>query len=271
MITKVVVPLDGSALAERALGPGRALAEKAATPLVLLTSRWDRDVDTPRQYLKQTAADLGCDRAETRLVYDRLAASAILTEIDDPGAVICISTHGRGGMSEYVLGSVAQEVLRHCANPVVLVGPRLSLGAWESEQAFDEGKLLVTVDGSDSSQAIVPVAAQWAETLELAPCVVQVLQDGEPLVAQRAAEDSALRHAVASLANGAASAQWEVLHDGDPAAAILDHARRLPATLVAMATRCRTGLVRVTLGSVATQVVRRSQCPVLVARAGNVN
>ena len=56
------------------------------------------------------------------------------------------------------------------------------------------------------------------------------------------------------------------LRDEAPAYAIADYARKLPATLVALTTRARTGLGRAVLGSVALDVVGRSVCPVLAVR-----
>ncbi|MGZ6976382.1 MAG: universal stress protein [Acidimicrobiia bacterium] len=258
MITKVVVPLDGSKLAERAVAPGRALAERADTALVLLTSRWDDNVDAPRDYLEKVAGDLGYQRVQPKVIYDRIAASAILTETDDPGTVVCMATHGRSGIGEALLGSVAEEVLRRSHLPVLLVGPALDPEAWQSEHWFHDGKILVTVDGSKTSEAIVPVAAEWSRLLGLQPWVVQVAPG---------AEHATLRNAARVLAADGANAQWEVLEGDDVAASILDKAIHLPATLIAMATHGHTGLPRVTLGSVAMQVVHRSPCPVLVKRS----
>jgi nucleotide-binding universal stress UspA family protein len=270
MITKVVVPLDGSKLAERAVAPGCALAERTDTPLVLLASHWDDDVDTPRNYLEKAAADLSYERVETRLIHDRVAAAAILTETGDPGTVLSMATHGRSGIGEVLLGSVAEEVLRRSDCPVLLAGPGLERGAWQSEQWFAEGKLLVTIDGSAASEAVVPVAADWSDLLALEPRVVQVVVVAGGMVLERdegAGAGSAVQRVAASLTRGARAAQGEVLHGSDVAALILDYANRLPATLIAMATHGRTGLARVTLGSVAMQVVHRSPCPVLVVRS----
>jgi nucleotide-binding universal stress UspA family protein len=270
MITKVVVALDGSKLAERAVGPGCTLAAKTGTPLVLLSSRWGEVLDRPRDYLEQVAAELDYERTETRLVLDRLAASAILTETDDPGVVVCMSTHGRSGIGEAILGSVAEEVLGRCDRPVLLVGPALEANAWRSEQWFQGGKLLVAFDPLDGCETLVPVAAEWCDALDLEARVVQVVVTAGGMVLDRqarAAESGALRSVAERLGRTRGPGEWEVLHGKDVAASILADAAEQPTTLIAMATHSRTGMARVTLGSVAMQVVHRSCCPVLVTRS----
>lgn len=270
MITKVVVPLDGSKLAEGAVGPGCALAERSGAPLVLLTSRWDDEVDAPRTYLEQAAAELEYARVETKVIHDRMAAAAILTETVDPGTVVSMATHGRSGIGEVLLGSVAEEVLRRSECPVLLAGPALERGSRQSEHWFVEGKLLVTIDGSEASEAVVPVAAEWSGLLGLDPWVVEVVVVAGGMMLERDQDESAgtaVRRVATALTHDAGTTAWEVLHGSDVAASILDCADRLPAALVAMGTHGRTGIARVALGSVAMHVVHRSPCPVLVMRS----
>jgi nucleotide-binding universal stress UspA family protein len=128
MITKVVVPLDGSALAERAVTPARSLAERIGATLLLMTARSGDDAGEARQRLDKQATALGFDRVDTAIVHDRSAAEAILTEARDPNAVVCMSTHGRSGLGQALLGSVAEAVLRGSDRPVLLVGPSLDRG-----------------------------------------------------------------------------------------------------------------------------------------------
>ena len=56
-----------------------------------------------------------------------------------------------------------------------------------------------------------------------------------------------------------------MLH-GTPCHAIAGFAERLPAAMIAIATHGRSGLTRITMGSVATDVVRQAPCPVLITR-----
>lgn len=272
MVTKVVVPLDGSQLAARSLVPARTLAERTGACLLLMTTHWDGEVDEPRDHLEKQAADLGFERVETKVVRDRLAGAAILAEANERGAVVCMATHGRGGLGRTVLGSVAEEVLRHSTRPLLLVGPALEPGAWQFQHWFVDTGLLVAIDGSRASEAIVPVAAEWCSVLGLQPWVVQVAPDPDPgLEAERGIETGGVRRAAESLAFAGLDPQWEVLHGDDVATSLLDFATHLPAALIAMTTHGRGGVARVALGSVAMRIVHHSRCPVLVlqpARAG---
>jgi nucleotide-binding universal stress UspA family protein len=266
MMKKIVVPLDGSSLAERALSPACALAHRLDASLVLLTTHWADGIGSAEEYLEGQSAELGYARTGTIVVHDRFAAEAILLSVREADTVVCMSTHGRSGLGHAVLGSVAEEVLRNSDRPLLLVGPELERGAWESAQWFRGGRLIVALDGSARSERIVPVAAKWARLLGLGIELTQVLIT--PLGFGLRDEDSgdaaqvALEEIAASI-DAATKPACEVLHGPDVAASLLDHASRAPATLIALTTHGRTGLARVTLGSVAMQVVRRSPCPVL--------
>jgi nucleotide-binding universal stress UspA family protein len=58
---QIVVPLDGSELAATALGPARALAAATGTSLRLVTTRWDHDTESPRQYLEGLTAQIASE------------------------------------------------------------------------------------------------------------------------------------------------------------------------------------------------------------------
>jgi nucleotide-binding universal stress UspA family protein len=266
MIRKVVVPLDGSPLAAHALRPARSLAEATGASLLLLTTHWEDGVGGARAHLDQEAVRLGFERLETVIVHDRSPADAILVESHDPGTLVCMATHGRGGVGQAVLGSVAEGVIRDAKHPVLLVGPSSDPG-WKLAQP---GNLLVAVDGSQTAEAVVPVASEWVRMLDLTPCVVQVLPGGKDIVERpREVESEYVREIAGRCSGEHGSSHWQLLRALDPAAALVDHARRLPATLVAMATHGYTGLTRVAVGSVAMRVIRQSQCPVLLT-AGEV-
>jgi nucleotide-binding universal stress UspA family protein len=273
MITRVVVPLDGSEHAVRAVGPARALAEATGAWLRLVTTRWDNEVDHARQHLEHEAAALGFDRVETVVVHDRSAPEAILVESREAGSVVCMATHGRGGVRQMVLGSVAEAVLRGSSRPILLVGPSVERGVWQFAQWFLHGNLLVALDGSKISEVILPVAADWAGLLELREWMVQVLPpstDAGIDAPERQTESAYVRNVARGMHAADSPSQWEILHAPDAAEALIAYACRLPATMVAMATHGRTGLARVALGSVAMRVVHHSPCPVLVLRPADL-
>jgi nucleotide-binding universal stress UspA family protein len=266
MIETVVVPWDGSPAASAALEPGRALAAASGATLRLLSAAPGADrgeLAEARAGLDRLAGESGADRVETVLVADGDPAEVILAESRDEGTVVCMATHGRGGLAHLALGSVAEAVLRGSERPLLVVGPSLAPGPWQLE----DGEMVVSIDGSGASEAIVPVAAEWGKAFGLRAWVVQVLSEPVPSAdgAEAAAESAGVRRIAARL--DGREVEWEVLHGPDAADALLDYSRQLPAALVAMASHGRTGLARVALGSTAMRVVHGSRCPVLMTRS----
>jgi len=235
-----------------------------------MTTHWDDDVGRAEEYLGGQAAALGFELLETVIIHDRTAPEAILAEARDPDTVVCMTTHGRSGIGHAALGSVAETVLRGAHHPLLLVGRRLERGAWEFAHWAADGKLLVPVDGSKNSEAIVPAASEWARMLGLRARVAQVVPESVGLRVERRdrpLQAAILRRVADALPDAVGLAQWEILHGPDVADSLVDYANRLPATLIAMATHGRTGLARFALGSVAMRVVHNSPCPVLVVRS----
>ncbi|MBI2823999.1 MAG: universal stress protein [Planctomycetia bacterium] len=143
---RVLVPLDGSKLAETIIAPARSLGDlwRAAYRLVRVVvppSRqyvgWPPDEAAPTfderaleqaqgdaaTYLEQLAARVRQDdlAADVRVVVERNVAAAIIKEAAAGDCdVIAIATHGRGGLSRLLLGSVADKVVRGASVPVLI-------------------------------------------------------------------------------------------------------------------------------------------------------
>jgi nucleotide-binding universal stress UspA family protein len=135
---------------------------------------------------------------------------------------------------------------------VLAVGPRATTPLSEV------GRVVVPCDGSSLSEQAIEVGASWADRLGLDLWIVTVI----PVVEQppvRAFE----HNYVERLANGpvASGAQWDVLHGDDPARAIAEWA---DGDLVVMTSHGRSGLSRLTLGSVASGTTRWATGPVLL-------
>lgn len=155
MFRRVVVPLDGSELAEQALEYGVALAERFGARLTLLRA-FDQSERSARMLAMTPTEPVGAidprtvealteavqaEHAEARTYLagqaqrltgrgltldttlpDAGAAEAILAEAQrEPDTVVVMSTHGRGGLGRLVFGSVAQEVLQNCHAPLLLI------------------------------------------------------------------------------------------------------------------------------------------------------
>jgi nucleotide-binding universal stress UspA family protein len=143
MYTRIVVPLDGSVLAEVALPHAEELSRMTGAPLHLVRIA---DVVTGRPYGSYLAVEaagfaeaLEVEELEGQAYLSMLKvrleqagfapttelrrgpASHEITQIAMPGDVIVMATHGRGGLRRWLLGSVAEEVVRHALVPVLLI------------------------------------------------------------------------------------------------------------------------------------------------------
>lgn len=140
MIKKILVPLDGSKLAEKALPYAEALAEKLGAELILTwvlhplivmsdygASSYETIISLEKneatQYLTTTQIELQKRHLPVRInILEGQAADAIIElACQERVGLIVMSTHGRSGLSRWVHGSVATKVLQHAPCPVFLV------------------------------------------------------------------------------------------------------------------------------------------------------
>jgi len=143
MYEKILVPLDGSALAERAIPHAREIAQGTRSELLLLQAvnlpmpvvpeailapdgKWLAEArKEAARYLEGIAAPLRAAGMRVRvLLDDRPPADAILhIATREEADLIVMSTHGRGGITRLLMGSVAESVFRSTSRTVMLVKP----------------------------------------------------------------------------------------------------------------------------------------------------
>ncbi len=300
MFEKILVPLDGSPLAQAVL-PYVMLVARAFRSSVILfhvaesaldhaapeqKSHADETVERIRplaeNYLAGVVADMrgeGID-AEAKVVTGRAAAQIVEHAERDKVGLIAMSTHGRSGLARWVLGGGIDRVLRACEQPVLLVRPR-DEGA-EHEAVGRLEKIVVPLDGSDPAEAALPYAEALAKALGLEIILVQVISvettvqfgpgvtDAWP-VPSRVLDrlDTVSSGYLAGLGmvleNKGLTVGWEVAR-GAPGPRIVEFAKETPGSLVVMTTHGRSGFRRWVMGSVADEVVRKTNEPVLVIR-----
>jgi nucleotide-binding universal stress UspA family protein len=262
MYSQIVVPLDGDAFSSRAVGPALKLAAASDADVLLVAfAHTDAHGHDLRRYLAQLGSELTREVRRKVAVVDDIPA-AIVAEVDaDPGSIVCMSSVGRSH-GEPLLGSVAEAVLRNVSTPVLLIGPSVDVDHFELKGTID-----VPVDGSETSQAILPIAASWAIVYHMGLRVVSVVSPGAvPADAGTLVETGYVRRIAQELRKDVSRpVDFDVLHGTDPAHQIVDDAE-LHASLIAIATHGRTGLHRVAAGSVAMSVVHHATRPVLAYR-----
>jgi nucleotide-binding universal stress UspA family protein len=254
-----VVPLDGSEYSERALPIARALAERVDGRL-LLVSVMERGPLNPGWYLDEIVDREQLSDVDTVPVADRYAADAIVTIVGESAdRIVCMTSHGRGGLRWGVVGSVAEEVVRRADRPTLLVGRHC-------REDFLTGAphLLACVDGSESSARLAPAASEWADRLGLDLHAAIVVH---PLDIESAEHAEKLLGSIAEQLGGPDRVAANVLTSRYPEGALVDYADDLPAAIIAMNCHGRTGLARVALGSTTMGVLQKALCPLLVVSA----
>ncbi len=305
MFRTIVVPLDGSPLAEHALATAGMLAEQAHAKIELVRAHQlmvhdlgdqlalDQAMrEEAQEYLYRTAKGVKDEtglQAHT-MVLDGPPASAICDYLRAQDApLLVMSTHGRTGFSRAWLGSVADGVVHSVASPVLLLRPEEAPGGvLEPIGAFK--RMLVPLDGSGYSEQIVPHAMALAELtgahvllLEVvkpvfAPAFMPAMEyavayappeefasDATQAMVERAASYVSSLAAKLRRQHPTLNVQSEVRTESAPAKVIIETAAANATDLVAMATHGR-GMSRLVLGSVADKVLRGGPRALLLAR-----
>lgn len=307
MFRRILVPLDGSEPAQRALAVAAQLAHALDGTLILV-----RMVQPPLQPAISLAPSLEVEeqilseeleRATTYLaqmtqqpelagIKHETAAlvgfptEKILDAVDTHQAdSIILCSHGRTGLLRWALGSVAQRVVHHASVPVLLLhqqGPAFATDAQHPLRA------LIPLDGSKQAEAAVEPAAKLVRAL--APQGQGILHLVQVVRLPAAESEAALQEAQAYLSRTAENLRkaplahlkvtWSAIADKDVAGALVDLAQSGQTSqdagstssfdLIAMATHGRGGLQRWVMGSVTERVLSASKLPLLVVRPKEV-
>lgn len=188
--------------------------------------------------------------------------------------MIVMGTHGRRGIRRVLLGSVAEEVVRHAPCPV------LTVRAGRDRKPAEVRRILVPMDFSQHSRSALLHASALAETFEaellllhvvhdrLHPAfygvALQSVYDADPQVDEKALAQ--LEEEFARIGSAAPRAEY-LVRAGVPASVILDVVDEKEVDLLVMGTHGLTGLERFFLGSVTEKVVRNAPCAVFTLKS----
>lgn len=306
MFERILVPLDGSKTAESALPYARTLAERLDADVELLevidvgeisgnvstaTAALLNDVrrsGRPDQYLTQMAKSFPSIRTRWRVEQGSAAAIIIDTAAANKETLIIMASHGRSGIHRWLLGSVAEKVLRGTSNPLLLV--RASEQAPTDGQATF-GSIVVPLDGSKQGELALAPALALARSMKIEMVLVRTYE--LPATAYYRADDypasaAAFIPSYAELveeisreareyidakvkelrSQGLAQVRAQIL-EGNTAEQIIKLSQDTKGSLIAMCTHGQSGLKRWVLGGVTERVVHYSSSPVLVVQAND--
>src|SRR4029453_2566661 len=299
MYSKILVPLDGSKTAEKVLPYARYLAGKFKVPVELLAVVDIAEVASHMVSEKARFLDTIIDDAVRRLtsylgnVATTFAGTDVRCSVEkgkaedtiiekaatDKAMLITMATHGRSGLNRFLLGSVAEKVLRGSVNPLLLIR---ATGEAKSENEAMLKAIIVPLDGSELAEGVLPMAAGMAKKLDLEielfrtyhiPYNVYGGEEGfyagnyEELLAGVGDEAAQyLDKKAADLKKLGITKVSCVTKEGLAADEIILLGQKTPDNLIAMSSHGRSGVKRWVLGSVAEAVVRHCGDPVLITR-----
>lgn len=291
MYDDVLLPTDGSADAEAAVGRALDIARTTAATVHVLSvvedGVWQRGEEwSGEAAFRQAVESQRADAIET--VAERASASevptlterrsgrpyrAILDYVDAAGIdLVVMGTHGRTGADRTRLGSTTERVVTQAGVPVVAV-PRAAVepSAEPGLRLYDH--VVVATDGSDSATRAAEEALEWAARYGAEVHVVYVvdsttydLEDAPGGIVGLLKEGG--HNACEELAAEATDRNLPVTTDilrGVPNEAVIHYADGAEADLLAVGTRGRTPEADRLLGSTTARLVRRTGVPLLVA------
>lgn len=275
-LSRLLVPLDGSTLAEAVLPVAERLAHDHEAEIILLEvlesqGTRETELDMERQagsYLQRTVDSIrrrGLGRVRACVWYGDAHQAIANAATRERADLIAMSTHGRSGLDRLRFGSVAEGVIRRAPVPALLVR---GIAAWD-RSGID--RILVPLDRSAASEAVLPIVSCLAGPFDVGIELLHVVEPTLPLAGREAGEKSVHETEVegylakvAALLEARGLRVRATVRAGFPAEVIPTVTAETKSGLVAMSTQGRSGLGRLFLGSVAERVLRSVSVPVLL-------
>lgn len=298
MVQHILVPLDGSMLAECVVPAAAALAQAFAADVTLFHVMETRppatvhgqphltDPGQAQAYLERMRGSpifrdrnvkVHVHRPPTPNVADSLMAHAQELGAD----LVVLATHGNGGLRDLLFGSIAQQALQRGTTPILRVNPAPQGKA----SPFDPRIILVPLDGAAAHEPAVPVAARLARAWDATVVLVHAVPTPQTLSGQQAAAGTRLPMAARAMLEltekGAVEYLQKIAQElgqegvsvrcsvgrGAAVSVVLETAKRERADLVVLATHALGTLESFWARSLTPRLMRGLVQPVLLVRA----
>ena len=272
----VLVPLDGSRLAEESLFVAQTISRVFSSEVTLLTvASGDsggvragsvfsgglgyKGEGEYKLYLERVAAQLYTNGVQAQtLVCDGPVVEAIGSNAGNGQDLIVMSTNGRSGFKRLVMGSVANKVIQTSVTPILLLKPT---DGWRSRGTGFQ-RLLVALDGSTYSERVLPYVRLFAQNF-FSEVTLLTVPVGNSSEAYRNQLDQYLQGVADELREDGVQAQVMVTGNG-PARSIVNVSQDQMIDLIMLATQGRGGFDRLMVGSVAYRVIETMPCPLFL-------
>jgi nucleotide-binding universal stress UspA family protein len=257
----ILVPVDGSVAAKRAIAYAAALAGRldarisfahVQAPVGSIVELRASDADGAAM-MAAVAADYPDAAPMPKIVVGGDIACSICAAF--PGAILVVgSEHASRGVSG--TQSVAEALVREAHDhPILVVGPA-------SETASFAGPLVLALDGSKVAEVASLAALAWSRLFDVPIHLVQVVSTAAAAASVAPAPSGYLQSVRAAMMVGGLEAHCFTVVDDDPVAGLLRHVDEHHCSLVVMSTHARRGVEREAMGSVTMGVIASSPCPV---------
>ncbi|RQG95663.1 ferredoxin Fer [Natrarchaeobius oligotrophus] len=261
MYDEILVPTDGSEVAERAGTVAVRMAELFGADLTVVSVREPDNKGGAKRAvrdLEEVAIEAGLT-PQTEIINDEQAAihRAIIDYAGEHGVdVVVMGTHGRTGIGRFLLGSVAEQTLQQSPIPVVTVHEDTAID-------FEVADVLVPTDGSEGAEAATEHAIDLVTEVGGTLHALNVTSGGRE-------KESSPTDDVRDRGEAAGVEVVTATRSGRPHEAIAGYTAEAGIDVVVMGTHGRTGLRRYLLGSVTERTVRFSPVPVVSVKPESV-
>lgn len=304
MFERILVPLDGSVLGERALPYAQEFASKLGSEILLVTvGNITDNMEHPEQrvYLSKTAAKMeqmlkksaSSVAVKAKIRHDIVDSSDLILQPADEIIgfaekenvdLVIMATHGRTGLTRWVMGDTANKVARGFKCPLLLIRAKD-----EMPEKVSLNKILVPLDGSKESEAVLPYVEKLASRLKPTVALLNVVEmqyhiystpvvagyggaglvrvpyNDEELKPFREEAGKYIKSVSDKLTSMGVDNSFEV-RVGVPGDEIIEVEKAMRPDIVAMSTHGHSGFGRWDRGSITDKVLHAGITPLLLVR-----
>lgn len=290
----ILVPLDGSDVAERAVPFAMAVAARADARLRLVHVHSPSEQPAPARppagagppaTMAEAESYMGVLLTRVRAAAgDRVSSDVMRGDVREvllhesrrrDVELVVMSTHGASGLRGALMGTIAQTLVHEATVPVLVCGP--AVPGWGISRAEDVplldveiANIAVALDGGPAAESILTPVSKLARMFGARLTLLAVAADGHTSAARAGMPEAELAayldRIAAKIGEGGIPAHRRLLRSEDIAGSLVRAATSEDADILAMTTHARGPALRIVLGSVSASVVAAARMPVLLYR-----
>jgi nucleotide-binding universal stress UspA family protein len=285
MWKKILVPLDGSDLAELALPYAQELVSAFDSELILLYVSEPAEheyLHMHQLYLEKVAVQMKklVKRVSPLVVSGKPAEEIVkYTEKNDIGLII-MASHGHSGIIPWATGGIASKVIDATGVPLLLIKTTKPRRKTKGKHLIS--RILLPLDGSEAGEAAITRVKELKFRFEAEVILLEVVPEGrhirtiggldyilfpeQELETFKTEAKAYLGEVYKRLQRGKGELKVEI-KSGEVAKEILNYAKRKKASLIAISSHGHSGMTKWVFGSTAQEIIQDSPIPVLVVKA----